>query len=184
MYDLLYQSTGANKRWYPRSLPSGGILACGICASYDAHTHSLYLGSLQREISQSRQTSRQQGIHSHWVRARVLNRHAADASPVVNGCAWILKSLLLLLGGLGILRRLCGLEAVGGRRRQQVAGRDQLRLGGRVQCEAETRFVEVGGGQEALGGDGLVGEEVAEDGQHALAVGGVSQVFLERRVGL
>lgn len=61
---------------------------------------------------------------------------------------------------------------------------NKLRLDSRVERQTETGLVQILGGQESLGWDRLVQEQVAKHGQHALAVGAVGQILLERCVGL
>lgn len=87
--------------------------------------------------------------------------------------------VLTLVGGAGRCDELLGHRGV-----EQVIRWDELGARRGVQRQTEARLVQIGRGQETLGRDGLVEEQVAENRQHALAVGRVREVLLEGGVGL
>lgn len=83
------------------------------------------------------------------------------------------RAIDLLLGSTQALLRRGG---------KKSRGRDQR--GSRVKLKTEPRLVQNRDIEISIGGDGLVQEQVAEDGLDRLAIGRVGQVFLEWTVAL
>ena len=67
-----------------------------------------------------------------------------------------------------------------GRWVEEICRRNELRPRRGVDGQPEARLVQVRRCEVALGRDRLVGEQVAEHGQHTAAVGGVGQILLEQ----